>query len=96
MEGDYNFEQFPIFLKSLIIIGFISTIIFIILLITVISLFFESKTIKPVNLDEYKGFLDDFTNEIPSTICEEKYPSLHKIKDLQGNILKDLLEIEII
>lgn len=67
---------------------------------------FESKLIKKDHetdfndLSEYDNFLNEFANgkndnEIVEDTIEE-YPVLPKIKDLDGNILKNLMQIDII
>ncbi len=77
-----SFSNLPTFWKGLIVIGGLSIIVFIILLIIAISLMYESKVQKKVNLDEFDDFLNEFEN---GKISEEKnnYPVLPKIKDLQ-------------
>jgi len=96
---DYpTFNQLPTFWKVLIIIGFIATFIFIILLIIAISLMFETKNNK-VDLCEYDDFMNEFMNNDNKEIIESIeliYPVLPKIKDFDGNYLLDLLQIEII
>ena len=97
MEAIYSnmtFNQLPTFFKLLIVIGSISTFIFTILLIVAISLMFESKVDNKIDLKEFDNFLNEFKN---GTVKEEDdYPILPKIKDLQGNVLKNLLQIEIV
>lgn len=96
---DITFSNLPVFWKSLIVIGSISTIVFLILLVIIASLMFESKLInkKEQDLSEYDEFLDEFANGKKEEDKEdEEYPSLPKIRDLDGNILKNLMQIDIL
>jgi hypothetical protein len=89
-----SFGKLPTFWKALIVIGFIATFVFIVLLIIAISLMFESKVPKKLDLDEFDDFLNEFEN---GTAKEEPdYPDLPAIKDLQGNVLRNLLQIEVL
>ena len=96
---DPNFKNLPILFKSLIIIGFITTIVFIVLLVVIISLMSESK-LKPetdVNLDDFDDFLREFKNgDSKDKFIEIDYPDLPRIKDLRGNLLLNLLQIDLI
>jgi hypothetical protein len=91
-----NFADLPIFWKTLIVIGSISVVIFLVLLSLIVSLMFESKLNikkeKEVDLTDYDDFLNEFTN---GKTIDDDYPSLPKIKDFDGNALKNLLNIEI-
>jgi len=91
---DITFSNLPVFWKVITIIGSISTVIFLILLVIIVSLMFESKLSpkKDQDLSEY----DDFLNEFANGKKEEEYPSLPKIRDLDGNILKNLMQINIV
>ncbi len=91
-----NFSQLSITWKALIVIGSISTVIFLILLVIIVSLMLESKTKKEQenDLSEYDDFLDEFANGKKE--FEDEYPSLPKIKDFDGNVLKNLMQIDII
>ncbi len=98
---EQNFSDFSIFWKVLIVIGSISIVIFLILLLIIVSLLFESKT-KKEDISEYNDFLNEFKNGVVSNEIADavniidEYPILPKIKDFDGNILKNLLQIEII
>lgn len=95
MIGVDNFSKLPMFLKVLIIIGFITVFITFILIIVIISfLFISPKVNLDTNIDDYNDFIESLDNDI--IINEDTYPSLPKIKDLQGNVIKDLLQIEIL
>lgn len=104
MDLQQNFSQLSLTWKTLIVIGSISTVIFLILLLIIVSLMFESKQKKETNdLSEYDDFLNEFTNgkENEEKNNEENnesnnYPTLPKIKDFEGNILKNLMQIDII
>ena len=49
------------------------------------------------NLSEYDDFLNEFANgKKQKDKDEEEYPSLPKIRDLDGNILKNLMQIDIV
>lgn len=93
---DITFSNLPVFWKALIVIGSVSTVIFFILLIIIISLMFESKMIvkREQDLSEYDDFLNEFANGKKEN--EEEYPSLPKIKDFDGNVLKNLMEINVL
>jgi hypothetical protein len=93
---EQSFNDFPIIWKVLIVIGSISTVIFIILLTIIVSLMLESKTKKDHenDLEEYDDFLNEFANG--KKVIEEEYPSLPKIKDFDGNVLKNLMQIDIL
>ncbi len=92
---DISFSNLPVFWKVLTVIGSISTVIFLILLVIIVSLMLESKTKKDHDHDltEYDDFLNEFANGKKET---EEYPSLPKIKDLDGNVLRNLMQIDII
>jgi hypothetical protein len=95
-----SFKDFSMFWQALIIIGFISTVIFTILLIIAISLMFETKTIKKeIELEEFDDFLNEFEKkEVAVEVAVDsysQYPVLPKIKDLRGNYLLNLLDIKI-
>jgi len=96
MFSEQSFNDFPIIWKTLIVIGSISTIVFLILLVIIVSLMFESKTKKEQenDLSEYDDFLNEFANGKKET--EDEYPSLPKIKDFDGNVLKNLMQIDIL
>jgi hypothetical protein len=97
MNIQQDFNQLSLIPKILTIIGSISTIIFLILLVIIVSLMFESKMVKnEQDLTEYDDFLNEFTNGKKSEDSNEKYPSLPKIKDFDGNNLKNLMQIDII
>jgi hypothetical protein len=101
-----TFSKLPIFWKSMIIIGSISSVIFFILLVIIVSLMFESKMVtkKEQDLSEYDDFLNEFANGKKDNAIEkdedgheqEEYPSLPKIRDFDGNVLRDLMRIEIL
>lgn len=107
-----NFSDFSLFWKSLIIIGSISTFIFIILLVIVIFLMIESNNQKKIDNDLNNNY-DDFLNEFINGKSEESqkseeseeseesekimdYPVLPKIRDFDGKILRNLMQIDII
>jgi uncharacterized protein YacL len=92
------FSELPTFWKTFIVIGFISTLIFIVLLIIIIYLLFDTKIKnEEQDISEFEDFLNEFKD---GKTCEENeessYPILPKIKDLKGDILKNLLQIDII
>jgi len=89
-----TFDKLPIFWKILIIIGLISTFIFMILLCVIISLFMESKKIDKPELDDYDDFLDEF--QLGKKPIIDDYPQLPLVKDLKGNLLKNLLQITVL
>lgn len=105
-----TFNNLSIFWKTLVVIGTVSTIIFLILLVIIVSLMFESKLNKKESDDvsEYDDFLNEFKNGKNNKITEneasgrlavlttEDYPVLPKIKDFEGKFLRNLLQIEII
>lgn len=111
-----TFNNLSIFWKTLVVIGTVSTIIFLILLVIIVSLMFESKLNKKESDDvsEYDDFLNEFKNGKNNKITDllrdseneasgrlavlttEDYPVLPKIKDFEGNFLRNLLQIEII
>jgi hypothetical protein len=89
-----TFSTLPSLWKTLIIIGFITVFIMLMLMCVIIILMCTTPKIDmTTNLDEYSELLEEFDKE--NTI-EEKYPNLPKIKDLNGNIMKDLMSIEIL
>jgi Na+-transporting methylmalonyl-CoA/oxaloacetate decarboxylase gamma subunit len=94
-----TFHQLPIFWKGLIVIGFVTIITFLVLLVVIISLMSETKlkTSEP-DLEEFDDFLKEFNNGDTSQekLINIEYPELPKIKDLQGNTLLNLLQIEIV
>jgi hypothetical protein len=95
---EHNFNQLSLTWKALIVIGSISSIIFLILLVIIVSLMFESKLIKKEqehDLSKYDDFLNEFANGKISNNKEE-YPILPKIKDFEGNYLKNLMQIDIL
>jgi hypothetical protein len=90
------FSSLPTLWKTLIIIGFITVFILLMLMIIIIVLMCTTPKIDmTTNLDEYSDLLEDFDKE---NIMEkdDNYPKLPKIKDLNGNILKDLMSIEVL
>ena len=95
---DPNFTKLPILFKALVIIGFIATIVFIVLLVVIISLMSESKAKTEPDLEEFDDFLHEFKsgNTSKEKVIEINYPELPKIKDLNGNLLLNLLQIELI
>jgi uncharacterized membrane protein len=92
---DITFSNLPIFWKAMTIIGSISTIVFLILLVIIVSLMFETIK-KNQDLSEYDDFLNEFANGQQKEEEKENYPILPKIRDFEGNVLKDLLQIEIL
>jgi len=52
------------------------------------------------DLSEYDNFLNEFANgkqtKTETENTEEEYPSLPKIRDFDGNVLRNLMQIEII
>ncbi len=96
MFYEQTFNEFSILWKTLIVIGSITIVVFLILLAIIVSLMLESKTKKDQDQDdlsEYDDFLNEFTNGKKEI---EEYPSLPRIKDLDGNILKNLMQIDIL
>ena len=97
---DITFSNLPVFWKALTVIGSISTIVFLILLVIIVSLMFESKLNtkkEKQDLSEYDDFLNEFVNgKNKNIIIEEEYPSLPKIRDFDGNVLKNLLKINVL
>jgi len=95
---DVTFSKLPVFWKALVVIGSLSTIIFLILLVIIVSLMFESKLVKKEqehDLSEYDDFLNEFANgKIENE--EEEYPSLPKIRDFDGNYLRNLMQIDVL
>lgn len=101
-----TFSNLPVFWKAMVVIGSISTIIFLILLLIIVSLMFETKLApkkEHQDLSEYDDFLNEFASgkkdsgpELEVFSEYDKYPSLPKIKDFDGNILKNLMQIDII
>lgn len=95
-----TFHNLPIFWKTLIIIGIISIFIFFILLLIIVSLMFENKlSPKKENkedLEEFNDFLNEFNNGKNQIKDEDDYPILPKIKDFDGNLLKNLMQIDIL
>ncbi len=100
MIGTDIFSRLPIFWKVLIIIGFITVFVTFILIIVILSfLYMGPKVDLDTNIDVYDDFLESLNEnkEIEITEHDEiKYPSLPRIKDLDGNTLKDLLRIDIL
>jgi len=90
-----NFSELSLTWKTLIVIGSISTIVFLILLVIIVSLMFESKLNKKdqEDISDYDEFLNEFANGKQK---EDEYPLLPKIKDFDGNDLKNLMQIDII
>ena len=94
---DITFSSLPVFWKALVVVGSISTVVFLILLVIIVSLMFESKLVKKdqeYDLSEYDDFLNEFANGKKQE--EDEYPSLPKIKDFDGNVLKNLMQIDIL
>jgi hypothetical protein len=94
---EQNFNQLSLTWQALVIVGSISTVIFLILLMIIVSLMLESKLVKKdheYDLSEYDDFLNEFANGKKQE--EDEYPSLPKIKDFDGNILKNLMQIDIL
>lgn len=92
-----SINQLSLTWKALIVIGSISTVIFLILLVIIVSLMFESKLVKKEqehDLSEYDDFLNEFANG--KTENEEEYPSLPKIRDFDGNYLRNLMQIDVL
>jgi hypothetical protein len=92
---DITFSSLPVFWKALVVIGSISTIVCLILLVIIASLMFESKMKdNDHDLSEYDDFLNEFANGKKEE--EDEYPSLPKIKDFDGNFLKNLMQIDVL
>lgn len=100
MNDKITFSSLPGFWKVLIIVGSISTALFFILLMIIMSLMLETKVSKQQDLANYTDFLDEFTNGKTEINDDDPiiidYPILPKIKDFDGNILRDLLDIKLI
>jgi len=101
MEGskDPTFSSLSLFWKTLIVIGSISTVIFLVLLVIIVSLMFESKfsTKKEESHEQDLSDYDDFLSEFNQGKAEEdNYPVLPKIRDFDGNVLKNLMQIELV
>lgn len=100
LQGSMDiFSRLPILWKTLIIIGFITVFIVLTLMIVIISLISSSsqKIDTKANLDEYKDLLNEFDKNSKTENDESKnYPKLPKIKDLKGNLLKNLMTIEVL
>lgn len=95
------FYSLPIFWKILIIIGSITVFISFILIIVLLALFCGPKLEFEADIREYNNFLDEFENgSINVESGENKdiviYPQLPKVRDLKGNVLLDLMQIDII
>jgi len=99
-----TFNNVPTFLKVLIILGFITMVIIMILLTVCIWFLFQKNKDEDeeeeMNIDNYKEFLEEFKSKHKKeNINEDKgviYPTMPKIKDLNGEYLKDLIEITIV
>jgi hypothetical protein len=93
-----EFNQLPTFWKILIIIGSIAIFIIFCLIIAVLYLTKQGHKYEHIaapNNDHTKDFLDEFMNGKESS-DPVSYPVLPKIKDFDGNYLRDLMEIKII
>ncbi len=100
-QNEGIFYSLPIFWKILIIIGSITVFITFILIIVLLSLFCGPKLELEADIREYNNFLDEFENGSINIDTEENkdiiiYPNLPKIKDLKGDILLDLMKIDIV
>jgi hypothetical protein len=84
-----NFKDLPIFWKVLIVIGSIAILLIFCLVIAVLHI----STSKEVPKDSKVDSNDDFFREFMGS---SDYPTLPKIKDFEGNYLRDLLEIKIL
>jgi len=60
--NEITFSNLPIFWKTLIIIGSISTMIFLILLVIIITLMLEKNKKDQTDLSDYDNFLNEFKN----------------------------------
>lgn len=106
--ANLTFDNLPTFWKAFVIIGIIGSVIFIILLSLIVYLMFETKIKSETDLAEYDSFINEFIDEnsekdtkelkieTESELKIDEYPTLPKIKDLNGNYLKNLMEIKII
>lgn len=96
-----SFSDLDILWKSLIVIGSISSLVFLVLLVVIISLVLEAKKEQKVDLSEYDDFLNEFAKGASKEVgdnaeeIKKEYPELPKIKDFEGNVLKDLLILTI-
>ena len=94
------FYGLPIFWKILIVIGSITVFISFILTIVLLALFCSPKLELESDIREYNSFLDEFENGCINIVQEENkdviYPQLQKVRDLKGNILLDLMQIDIV
>ncbi len=93
-----TFKDLSIFWKTLVIIGSISIVLFLVLLVIIVSLMFESKLSTKKEQEQDLSNYDDFLKEFTQGKKEENndYPLLPKIRDLDGNVLKNLMNIELI
>ena len=98
-EGVFN--SLPIFWKILIIIGSVTVFVSFILIIVLLALFCSPKLELEADVREYNSFLDEFeSGGINISPDENKdiiiYPQLPKVRDLKGNVLLDLMQIDIV
>ena len=106
-----TFNSVPTFMKVIIILGYIFMLIIIILLFVCIWFLFEKNKEEEehddeMNIDNYKDFLQEFKNKhrnnnnnsaetIKTDENRDEYPIMPKIKDLNGEYLKNLMTIVI-
>ncbi len=95
------FYGLPVFWKILIIIGSITVFVSFILIIVLLALFCSPKLELEADIREYNNFLDEFENGCINDDSEENkdviiYPHLPKVRDLKGNVLLDLMKIDIV
>ncbi len=100
-QNEGVFSNLPVFWKILMIIGLITVFISFILIIVLVSLFCGPKTELDADIREYNSFLDEFENGSINVESEENkdiiiYPQLPKVKDLKGEVLLDLMQIDIV
>lgn len=93
-----GFSKLPALWKTLIVIGFLSVFIIMVLIIAVVALVGTTPKIDiTTNLDEYADILEEFDRDTKNDKKQhDDYPVLPKIKDLNGNIMRDLVTIEIL
>jgi cbb3-type cytochrome oxidase subunit 3 len=94
-QNEDIFSNLPIIWKILIIIGLITLFIIFILIIVLVYLF-SDKTEMEADIKDYDNFLDEFENSKDvEDIDKNVDQSIPKNNDLNGNLLKDLLQIKI-
>ncbi len=81
-------------IKILIIVGIITLFVIFCILIALLFLFVFPKNDDEVDIEEYKGFLEDFDKGEMKEILVD-YPVLPQINDFSGKPIMNLLDIKI-